>query len=125
MRRAVAFLFAIVVASSLVFSIPAGASTSGQDDAPFKRFAGMYEADIPDMGVMSIAVTYGDESGVLTIAAEAQAATEMEHLKGTRFKIESYEFGTIYLEFLESEEGEITSMAIDGYDFSFIAIRTS
>ena len=124
MRRAVAVMFVVAVASCLVLSMPAGASTSAQDEAPFTRFAGMYEADIPDMGVMSIAVTYGDESGVLTVAADAQAATEMEHIKGSRFKIESYEFGTIYLEFLESEEGEVTSMAIDGYDFSFIAIRT-
>ncbi len=124
MRRAIAIMFAVVVAATLVFSMPAGASPVGQDEAPFKHFAGMYEADIPDMGPMSIAVTYSEESGVLTIAAEAQAATEMEHIKGSRFKIESYEFGTIYLEFLESEEGEVTSMAIDGYDFSFIAIKT-
>ena len=30
----------------------------------------------------------------------------------------------LLVEFLESEEGEVTSMAIDGYDFSFIAIKT-
>ena len=124
MRRAVAVLFAVVVASSFILSMSAGAATAGQDEAPFKRFVGTYEADIPDMGNMSIAITHNDESGVLTIAAEAQAATEMEHIKGSRFKIESYEFGTIYFEFLESEEGEVTSMAIDGYDFSFIAIKT-
>jgi hypothetical protein len=124
MRRAVAVIFGVVVAASLVFSVPAGASPSGQDEVSFDRFAGMYEADIPDMGTMAITITYSEESGVLTVAAEAQAATEMEHIKGSRFKIESYEFGTIYFEFLESEEGEVSSMAIDGYDFSFIAIRT-
>ena len=120
MRRALAVAFAIVIATSLAVVSPAVA----QDESPHKRFAGMYEADIPDMGVMGISVSYSEESDTLTIAAEAAPATEMEHIRGNRYKIETYEFGTIYLEFLESEEGEVTSMAIDGYDFSFIAIKT-
>jgi hypothetical protein len=124
MRRAFVVMFAIVVASSLVFAAPAGASTGGQDEASHKRFAGVYEADIPDMGTMAISVIHNEESGTLTLSAEAAPATDLEFVKGSRFKMETYEFGTIYIEFLESEEGEITSMAIDGYDFSFIAIKT-
>jgi len=124
MRRAIAVLFAVVVASSFAFAAPAGALDLGQDEASFKRFAGAYEADIPDMGTMAISIIHNEESGTLTISAEAAPASEMEHVKGNRFKIETYEFGTIYLEFLESEEGEVTSMAIDGYDFSFIAVKT-
>jgi hypothetical protein len=124
MRRAFAVLFVVVVVSSLILAAPASAWSSTQDESPQKRFAGMYEADIPDMGVMGITITYSEESDTLTIAAEAAPATEMEHIKGNRYKIETYEFGTVYLEFLESEEGEVTSMAIDGYDFSFIAIKT-
>ena len=122
MRRAVVVLFAVILASSFVLAAPN--STVAQEESSHKRFAGMYEADIPDMGVMGITISYSDESDALTIAAEAAPATEMEHIKGNRYKIETYEFGTIYLEFLESEEGEVTSMAIDGYDFSFIAIKT-
>ena len=124
MRRAVAAVFAVIMVSSLIFSAPAGASPGGQDEAPHKRFAGTYEADIPDMGTMAISVIHSEESGVLTLSAEAAPATDLEFVKGSRFKMETYEFGTIYIEFLESEEGEITSMAIDGYDFSFIAIKT-
>jgi len=124
MRRAFAVLFVVAVASSIALAAPVAASSATQEESPHKRFAGMYEADIPDMGVMGITVTYSEESDTLTIAAEAAPATEMEHIKGNRYKIETYEFGTIYLEFLESEEGEVTSMAIDGYDFSFIAIKT-
>ena len=120
MRRAFAVVFAVVAATSLIVGTPALA----QEDSAHKRFAGMYEADIPDMGVMGITITYSEDSDTLTIAAEAAPATEMEHIKGNRYKIETYEFGTIYLEFLESEEGDVTSMAIDGYDFSFIAIKT-
>jgi hypothetical protein len=123
MRRAVVVSVAVVLATSLVLAVPN--STVAQEESSHKRFAGMYEADIPDMGVMGITVSYSEESDNLTIAAEAAPATEMEHIKGNRYKIETYEFGTVYLEFLESEEGEVTSMAIDGYDFSFIAIKTS
>ena len=124
MRRAVAVAFAVVVASSLIFSAPGDALAAGQDEASHKRFAGTYEADIPDMGTMAISVIHSEESGVLTLSAEAAPATDLEFVKGSRFKMETYEFGTIYIEFLESEEGEVTSMAIDGYDFSFIAIKT-
>jgi hypothetical protein len=123
MRRAVVVSVAVVLATSLVLAVPN--STVAQEESSHKRFAGTYEADIPDMGVMGITVSYSEESDNLTIAAEAAPATEMEHIKGNRYKIETYEFGTVYLEFLESEEGEVTSMAIDGYDFSFIAIKTS
>lgn len=121
MRRGLAVSIALLVACSMAWSSPVAIASQEEESAA--RFAGSYEADIPDMGVMMITVTHNDEDGTLTIAAEAQPATEMEHIKANRYKIETYEFGAIYIEFLEDDQGEVTSMAIDGYDFSFIAIK--
>jgi hypothetical protein len=94
----------------------------GQEQQSREKFVGVYEFEAPDYGV--IAVTIGlTEENELTISAMGNAPETMKHLSGNRYQFNSPDYGLISIGFVEEEDGTVSSITIDSYDFSFIAVK--
>jgi hypothetical protein len=94
----------------------------GQQQQSREKFVGVYEFEAPDYGV--IAVTIGlTEENELTISALGAPPSTMKHLSGNRYQFNSSDYGVINIGFVEEEDGTVSSITIDSYDFSFIATK--
>lgn len=87
-----------------------------------EKLAGVYEFEAPDYGVISVAIAVTEEQQ-LTIAAMGQVPQAMTHIEGNLWEFNSAEFGLINIGFVEEEDGSISAITIDSYDFSFIALK--
>lgn len=112
LRSSLLALMAIVLAV-----VPAFA----QEQEDLKNYAGVYEFEAPDYGVISVVVTLTDEGG-LTLSA-MNTTTPLKHLSGKSYEMNSPDFGVINVGFIEEDDGTISSMSIDAYDFSFVAVK--
>ena len=91
-----------------------------EQEMDLKKFVGIYEVDIPDIGLTEIVSALNDR-GELTIAAMGAPPIPLVHLTGNTFEGESPEYGVIAFGFVEDEDAAVTMMTIDGYEFSLVA----
>jgi len=47
----------------------------------------------------------------------------MKHIDGNLWEIESPDFGLINIGFVEEDDGSVSAITIDSYDFSFVAFK--
>ncbi len=97
--------------------VPAVAQEQEMD---LKKFVDTYEFEAPDFGLIGVVVAVTD-AGELTLAAMDSPPMPLVHLTSNSFEGDSPEFGVITFGFVEDEDGTVTIMTIDGYDFSFVA----
>ena len=86
------------------------------------KLAGVYEFEAPDYGVISVNIAVSEEQE-LTIAAMNQMPQALKHIEGNLWEFNSPEFGLINIGFVEEDDGSISAITIDSYEFSFIAYK--
>jgi hypothetical protein len=94
----------------------------GQQQQSREKFVGVYEFEAPDYGVIAVTIGLTDDNE-LTISAMGSAPSTMKHLSGNRYQFNSSDYGLINIGFVEEEDGTVSSITIDSYDFSFIATK--
>jgi|AP95_1055475.scaffolds.fasta_scaffold197149_2 hypothetical protein len=92
-----------------------------QQAEDLSKYVGAYTVEIPDYGVMEIAIAIADEGG-LTLTAIG-ATTPLKHLSGSAYELDTPDFGIINIGFIAEDDGSISALTINGYDFSFVAIK--
>ena len=92
-----------------------------QQAADLSEYVGAYTVEIPDYGLLEIAIAIADEGG-LTLTAMG-TTTPLKHLSGTAYELDTADFGIINIGFVAEDDGSISALTLDGYDFSFIAIK--
>ena len=68
-----------------------------------------------------VAIAIADEGG-LTLTAIG-ATTPLKHLSGSAYELDTPDFGIINIGFIAEDDGSISALTINGYDFSFVAIK--
>lgn len=114
MRKRLTALFSVV---ALLFALTPAFAQQGGD---LQKFAGTYEFDVPDFGLITVFVEVTEEN-TLTLSAMDQPPSELKQLDANRFELDSPEMGIIAIGFIENEDGEVTQMTIDSFEFSFVA----
>lgn len=115
-------LFAVCLVVALVATTPV-ALAAPQEDGPAteEEIVGTYTVDVPDFGLITIEVRHREEDGAMLISATEQPETVMTHVEDNRYEIDTDMYGVILIEFRENEEGVVTSMTLDSYEFSLLA----
>ena len=75
-----------------------------------------------DYGVISVVIDVTEEKAV-TISAMSSPPQAMTHIEGNLWEFNSPEFGLISIGFVEEDDGSVSAITIDSYDFSFIAYK--
>jgi len=86
------------------------------------RLAGVYEFEAPDYGVIAVVIDVTEEKGV-TLSAMSSPPAALTYIEGNLWEYNSPDFGLISIGFVEEEDGSVSAITIDSYDFSFIAIK--
>ena len=100
---------------------PALGQDQGQHREDVSKYAGVYAVEIPDYGLMEIGIVVAEENG-LTLSAMGNI-TPMTHTSGTTYELDNPENDIINVGFVEEEDGSISALTIDAYDFSLVATR--
>ena len=90
---------------------------------PLAKFTGTYEFETPDFGI-TIYVDLTEED-TLRIQATDQTAATLQHIEDNRYDFDSPNFGTIWIEFFEGDDGNVVSMGLESYEWGFEAIKVS
>jgi hypothetical protein len=114
-------LLSIVAALVAVVPVLAQEQQQQQPDN-LDKLAGVYEFEAPDYGVIAVTVALTEEKAV-TISAMGSVPQAMTHIEGNLWEFNSPEFGLITIGFVEEDDGSISAITIDSYDFSFIAFK--
>lgn len=93
-----------------------------QEPENLDALAGVYEFEAPDYGVISVVIALTEEKDV-TISAMGAIPSVMKHVEGNLWEFDSPDFGFINIGFVEEDDGSVSAITIDSYDFSFIAFR--
>lgn len=117
LRRSLLSIIAMLLAA-----VPVLAQEQQQQPPNIDKIAGVYEFEMPDYGVVPVTVTVSEEKEV-AISAMGSVPTKMSHIEGNLWELNSPEFGYITIGFVEEEDGSISAMTIDSYEFSFIAYK--
>lgn len=118
LRNSLLSLLAMAVAV-----VPVLAQEQQQQQPPnLDKLAGVYEFEMPDYGIVPVTVTLTEEKDV-TISAMGQVPQKMRHVEGNLWELSSPDFGLLSIGFVEEEDGSISAMTIDSYDFSIIAYK--
>ncbi len=100
--------------------VPAlGQEEQGPD---LSQLAGTYEFEAPDYGVIAVVVEVTEEKAV-TLSAMSSPPAPLKHIEGQLWEFNSPEFGLINIGFVKEDDGTVSAMTIDSYDFSFIAYK--
>lgn len=86
------------------------------------KLAGVYEFEAPDYGVISVVIELTEKKDV-TISAMGAVPSVMKHVDGSLWEFDSPDFGLINIGFVEEDDGSVSAITIDSYDFSFIAFK--
>jgi len=86
------------------------------------KLAGVYEFEAPDYGVISVVVAITEEKAV-TLSAMSSPPAPLAHIEGNLWEFNSPEFGLINIGFVEEDDGSVSAITIDSYDFSFVAFK--
>lgn len=96
--------------------------TAPQDGpASTEEIVGTYTVDVPDYGLITIQVRHREEDDALLISASEQPETVLKHVEDNRYEIDTDMYGIILIEFRQDDEGKVTSMTLDSYEFSLLA----
>jgi hypothetical protein len=101
--------------------VPAFAQSEQAPDN-LAQLPGTYEFEAPDYGVIAVVIAVTEEKAV-TISAMSSPPSAMKHVEGNLWEFNSPEFGLINIGFVEEEDGTVSAITIDSYDFSFIALK--
>lgn len=93
-----------------------------QEPENLDKLAGVYEFEAADYGVISVVIELTEEKDV-TISAMGAVPSVMKHVEGNLWEFDSPDFGLINIGFVEEDDGSVSAITIDSYDFSFIAFR--
>ena len=93
-----------------------------QEPENLDKLAGVYEFEAADYGVISVVIELTEEKDV-TISAMGAVPSVMKHVEGNLWEFDSPDFGFINIGFVEEDDGSVSAITIDSYDFSFIAFR--
>jgi uncharacterized protein YdeI (BOF family) len=110
---------------SLIAVVLAVVPTLAQDEQKpenLDKLAGVYEFEAPDYGVISVAIALSEEKDV-TISAMGAVPSVTKHIEGNLWEFDSPDFGLINIGFVEEDDGSVSAITIDSYDFSFIAFK--
>jgi hypothetical protein len=111
------------VIAMLVAAVPVLAQEQQQPQPPnIDKLAGVYEFEMPDYGVVPVTVAVSEEKAV-TISAMGSAPMAMKHIEGNLWELNSPDYGYLTIGFVEEEDGSISAMTIDSYEFSLIAYK--
>ncbi len=116
LRASLLGLLAVVLAV-----VPALAQDEQQPEN-LDKLAGVYEFEVPDYGVISVVIAITEEKDV-TISAMGAAPSAMKHVEGNLYEFESPDFGLLNIGFVEEDDGSVSAITIDSYDFSFVAFK--
>lgn len=116
LRSALLSLIAVVLAV-----VPALARDH-QGPENLDKLPGVYEFEEPDYGVISVVIALTEEKDV-TISAMGAAPSVMAYVEGNLWEFDSPDFGLINIGFVEEDDGSVSAITIDSYDFSFIAFK--
>ena len=116
LRASLLSLIAVVLAV-----VPALAQDE-QEPENLDKLAGVYEFEAPDYGVIAVVIELTEEKDV-TISAMGSVPQAMTHLEGNLWEYDSADFGLINIGFVEEDDGSVSAITIDSYDFSFIAFK--
>ena len=86
------------------------------------KLAGTYEFEAPDYGVIAVVIEVTEEKTV-TLSAMSSPPSALTHIEGSLWEFNSPEFGLINIGFVEEDDGSISAITIDSYDFSFVAYK--
>jgi len=86
------------------------------------KLAGVYEFEAPDYGVISVVIAITEEKAV-TLSAMSSPPAALAHIEGNLWEFNSPEFGLINIGFVEEDDGSVSAITIDSYDFSFVAFK--
>jgi len=106
----------------LMAAVPVLAQEQQQQPPNLDKLAGVYEFEMPDYGVVPVTVVVTEEKAV-TISAMGSAPMAMKHIEGNLWELNSPEYGYLTIGFVEEEDGSISAMTIDSYEFSLIAYK--
>ena len=112
-------------ALGIIAFVVAVAPALGQDqqDAPdLSKYAGVYEFEAPDYGVMEIAVAVTEDKTGLTLSAMGNTMP-MAHISAETYEISTPDFGAIGVGFIVEDDGSVSALTLDSYDFSFVATK--
>ena len=93
-----------------------------QSPANIDKLAGVYEFEAPDYGVIAVVIEVTEEKAV-TLSAMSSPPAALTHIEGNLWEYNSPDFGLISIGFVEEEDGSVSAITIDSYDFSFIALK--
>ena len=115
-RSAVLGIIALVVAIT-------PALAQDQAEAPdLTKYVGLYEFEAPDYGVMEIGVAVTEDEDGLTLSAMG-TTTLLVHISGEAYELTTPDFGVINIGFIVEDDGSVSAMTLDSYDFSFVALK--
>ncbi len=100
---------------------PALGQDQGKQPEDLSKYVGVYTVEIPDYGVMEIAIAIADEGG-LTLTAMG-TTTPLTHISGNAYELDTPDFGIINIGFVAEDDGSISALTLDAYAFSFVAIK--
>ncbi|MFQ5742400.1 MAG: DUF3471 domain-containing protein [Acidobacteriota bacterium] len=113
---------ALVALFLAAMPLQAGSNSVQEQELSLDKLIGDYEFEVPEFGPIVVTIALKEEA-TLTIQStyDGGPASNLNHVEDNKYKLESSEFGTINIEFFEDEGGNVTSMSIDSYEFSFVA----
>ena len=108
---------------ALIVAIAPALGQEQESEAPdLSKYAGVYEFEAPDYGVMEIGIAVTEDETGLTLAAMG-AVTPLRHISGHAYELDTPDFGVLAIGFVLEDDGSISALTIDGYDFSFVAFK--
>ena len=107
---------------AVVLAVVPALAQDEQEPENLDKLAGVYEFEIPDYGVISVVIAITEEKDV-TISAMGAVPSAMKHVEGNLYEFESPDFGLINIGFVEEDDGSVSAITIDSYDFSFVAFK--
>ena len=107
---------------AVVLAVVPALAQDEQTPENLDKLAGVYEFEAPDYGVISVSIALTEEKDV-TISAMGSVPQAMTHIEGNLWEYESPDFGLINIGFVEEDDGSVSAITIDSYDFSFMAFK--
>ncbi len=107
---------------TLALAIVPAPAQDQQEPEKLDKLPGVYEFEAPDYGVISVVIELTEDKAV-TISAMGSVPQAMTHIEGNLWEYDSPEFGHITIGFVEEDDGSVSAITIDSYDFSFIAFK--
>ena len=108
----------IAVALALVPALAQEEKTAEDVD----KLPGVYEFEATDYGVVALTIAVTEDKKV-TISAMGAVPSVMKHVEGNMWEIETSEWGLLSIGFVEEDDGSISALTLESYDFSFFAVK--